>query len=220
MDLPSAYTRLLPPEVRRINSDAALARREYGCSGYLLYLGVEKIPSDWGHNVIVLSDDYEGVLNDVCHRKVVPQDPAMHVCIPTRTDPTLAPKGHDVVYVLVPVPNTQGAIDWTVEAPRLRERVLDKLEATGLPGLRQKIVFERPFTPPEYETRYGCYAGAAFSGLTPTFFQSGYFRPHNRSEDVRDLYFVGASTHPGGGMPIVLTSGRLVAEEIMTTIRA
>ncbi len=106
------------------------------------------------------------------------------------------------------------AIDWEREAPLLRERVLDKLEATGLPGLRDNIVFEREFTPPEFESLYGCYAGAAYSGLTLGILQSAYFRPHSRSEDVRDLYFVGASTHPGGGVPIVLTSGRLAAEEI------
>lgn len=219
MDLPTAYRRLLPADARRKHTDTALERRDYGCSGYLLYLGIRHIPSDWGHNVIVLSDDYEQTLDDICRKKISPRDPALHVCIPTRTDPSLAPRGHDIVYVLVPVPNTQAAIDWKREAPILRERVLDKLEATGLPGLRKNLVFERAFTPPEYTERYGCYAGAAFGGLTPTFAQSGYFRPHNRSEDIRDLYFVGASTHPGGGMPIVLTSGRLAAEEIAATFR-
>ncbi len=219
LDLPTTYTRLLPSEARRKHTDAALARREYGCSGYLLYLGVKKLASDWGHNIILLSDDYAQVLEDVCHTKRLPRDPAMHVCIPTRSDPMLAPEGHDVVYVLVPCPNTQGPIDWESEGPAFRERVLDKLEATGLPGLRQHIVFERAFTPPEFEARYGCYAGAAFGSLTPAFLQSAYFRPHSRSEDVRGLYFVGAGTHPGGGVPIVLTSGRLAAEDILASTR-
>ena len=215
MDAPMAYKRLLPATVRRKHTDVRLARRDYGCSGYLLYLGVKRIESDWGHNMIVLSDDYEGILSDICNKKILPRDPAMHVCIPTRTDPGLAPPGHDVVYVLVPCPNTLCGVDWEREGPILRERVLDKLEVTGLPGLRERIVFERSYTPPEFEREYGCYAGAAFSGLTPAFLQSAYFRLHSRSEDVGDLYFVGASTHPGGGVPIVLTSGRLAADEIV-----
>lgn len=215
LDAPTAYKRLLPAQVRRKHTDERIARQRFGCSGYLLYLGVRKIPSDWGHNMIVLSDDYQGILNDICVKEILPHDPAMHVCIPTRTDPSLAPEGHDVVYVLVPCPNTQGNVDWEREAPIMRERVLDKLEATGLPGLRDNIVFERQFTPPEFETLYGCYAGAAYSSLTLDILQSAYFRPHSRSEDVRDLYFVGASTHPGGGVPIVLTAGRLTAEEIV-----
>ena len=219
MDVPTAYKKLLPPAIRRKHTDARLDGHEYGCSGYLMYLGVTKIESDWGHNMIVLSDDYEQIIGDICERKILPRDPAMHVCIPTRTDPELAPPGHDVVYVLVPCPNTKANIDWQTEGPLLRERVLNKLEATGLPGLRDKIVFERDFTPPEFEAMYGCYAGAAYSGLTLGILQSAYFRPHSRSEDVRGLYFVGASTHPGGGVPIVLTSGRLTAEEIAATVR-
>ena len=217
LDLPTVYRKLLPPEVRRKHTDAKLERKEYGCSGYLLYLGVKKIESDWPHNTIVLANSYKEILDDICGAKVLPHDPAMHVCIPTRTDPDLAPPGHDVVYVLVPCPNTQGNIDWDKEAPLLRERVLDKLEATGLPGLRDNIVFERDFTPPQFESLYGCHAGSAFSGLTPAFLQSAWFRPHSRSEDVQNLYFVGASTHPGGGVPIVLTSGRLAAEEILAS---
>ena len=219
LDAPMAYKTLLPAAVRRKHTDKRIAKQQFGCSGYLLYLGVKKIPSSWGHNTIVLSSDYEQILDDICVKQILPRDPAMHVCIPTRTDPSLAPEGHDVVYVLVPCPNTQGNIDWVREAPLMRERVLDKLEATGLPGLRDNIVFERQFTPPEFEELYGCYAGAAYSGLTLDILQSAYFRPHSRSEDVEDLFFVGASTHPGGGVPIVLTAGRLVAEEITAAVR-
>ena len=217
LDLPTVYRKLLPPEVRRKHTNAKLEAKEYGCSGYLLYLGVKKIDSPWPHNTILLANSYKEILDDICGAKVLPHDPAMHVCIPTRTDPSLAPPDHDVVYVLVPCPNTQGNIDWDKEAPLLRERVLDKLEATGLPGLREKIVFERDFTPPQFESLYGCHAGSAFSGLTPAFLQSAWFRPHSRSEDIQNLYFVGASTHPGGGVPIVLTSGRLAAEEILAS---
>ena len=220
MDVPMAYKKLLPPEVRRKHTDARIEKCDYGCSGYMMYLGVEHIETNWAHNMIVLSDNYEQILDDICVKQILPRDPAMHVCIPTLTDKSLAPEGHDVVYVLVPCPNTLGKIDWKRQGPLLRDRVIDKLEATGLPGLREKIVFERIFTPDDFEKTYGCFAGAAFSGLTPSFMQSAYFRPHSRSEDIRNLYFVGASTHPGGGVPIVLTSGRLAAEEIALTTRA
>ncbi len=218
-DLPTVYRNLVSPDVRRKNTDSSIERLEYGCSGYLMYLGVKHMESDFGHNVILLSDNYDEILDDICIHKRLPRDPAMHVCTPTKTDPSLAPPGHDIIYVLVPCPNTQGIIDWDREAPILRERVLDKLEATGYPGLRENIVFERDFTPPEFEELYGCYAGSAYSSMSLTFMQSAYFRPHMRSEDVEGLYFVGAGTHPGGGVPIVLTAGRIVADEIVASVK-
>lgn len=220
LDAPMTYKQLLPVEARRKHTDARLDNHTYGCSGYLLYLGVKRLSTTWGHNRILLSDDYEQAIGDICERKIAPRDPAMHICIPTRTDPSLAPAGHDVIYILVPCPNTRGNVDWEREAPLLRERVLDKLEANGLPGLRQNIVFEQEFTPPQFESLYGCYAGSAYSSLTLDILQSAYFRPHSRSEDVRGLYLVGAGTHPGGGVPIVLTSGRVVADEIALTHHA
>ena len=122
LDVPMAYKTLLPAEVRKKHTDKRIAKQTFGCSGYLLYLGVKKIKSDWGHNMIVLSDDYEQVLDDICVKQILPRDPAMHVCIPTRTDPSLAPPGHDVVYVLVPCPNTHSRIDWERKRPDARAR--------------------------------------------------------------------------------------------------
>ena len=219
LDVPTAYMNLIEPGLRKKNTDVSLKKLDYGCSGYLMYLGVKHIESDFAHNVILLSDNYDEILDDICIHKRLPRDPAMHVCTPTKTDPSLAPPGHDVIYVLVPCPNTEGEIDWAKEAPILRERVLDKLEATGFPNLRENIVFERDFTPPEFEKLYGCHAGAAYSSMSLTFMQSAYFRPHMKSEDVDGLYFVGAGTHPGGGVPIVLTAGKIVANEIVASVR-
>ncbi len=219
MDLTTAYLKLLPPEIRRKNTDAKLLKKNYGCSGYLLYLGVKNLECNLPHNTILLSDGYEKLLEDTCKNGVLPEDPAMHICIPTRTDPDLAPAGHDVVYLLVPCANADAKIDWSTEIPKLRNRVLDKLEKMVMPNLRQKIVFEQEFTPPMFTELYGCHAGAAYGGLTPDFFQSAYFRPHSRCKDVKNLYFVGSSTHPGGGVPIVMTAGRLVAEEVTANTR-
>ncbi|MCW3054723.1 MAG: phytoene desaturase [Chthonomonadales bacterium] len=219
VDAPTAYSRLVPPALRRKHSDSRLATKEYGCSAHLLYLGVRDLEADFKHHEVLLSADYQETLSAITKRKVIPEDPALYVCIPTRTDPSLAPPGHDVVYVLTPCPHLGGTVDWEVEGDRLRERVIDKLEGAGLPGLRQKIVFERQFTPQDFESQYGCYQGSAF-GLSPRFFQSSYFRPQMRSEEVDGLYFAGAGTHPGGGVPIVLTSGRLAAETIAADRKA
>ena len=213
VDTPTAYTRLVPAHLRRNNTDQQLAAKEYGCSAHLLYLGVRDLEGDFSHHEVLLSEDYARTLHSITRSKTVPDDPALYVCIPTRTDPSLAPKGHDVVYVLTPCPNLAGPVDWETEGPRLREKVIGKLERAGLSGLRHKIVFERQFTPNDFETEYGCYQGSAFS-LSPRFLQSSYFRPQMRSQDIQGLYFAGAGTHPGGGVPIVLTSGRLAAETI------
>lgn len=216
LDLPTAYQKLIPNALRRKYSNATLVQKEYGCSGFLLYLGVKGLSlSNLPHNSIVLSENYDEVLEDIFVRRVLPNDPAMHLCVPTHTDPNLAPPGHHVLYILVPCPNTQSEIRWDAMAPALRDRTIGKLERLGLiPNLHKHIVFERWFTPADFEQLYGCYAGAAYGGLTPTFLQSAYFRPHSRSEEIANLYFVGASTHPGGGVPIVLTSGKLTAELI------
>lgn len=218
MDLPSAYQRLLPEGVRRPTRVKRLNGMEHGCSAYLLYLGVRDLQTNWGHHTVVLSESYEETLQEIMHQKRLPSDPAMYVCIPTRTDPSLAPPGHDVVYILTIVPHASSQVDWQGEIPALRERVLNKLERMGLPGLREKIVFERPFSPPDFERTYGCNFGSAF-GISPRFFQSAYFRPQSRSAEADGLYFVGASTHPGGGIPMVLTSGRLTAEAIRSDRR-
>lgn len=213
VDTPTTYAQMLAPNLRRRHTDTKLASRDYSCSAYLLYLGVRDLESDFGHHEVLLSEDYRETLEDITRRGVLPRDPALYVCIPTRTDPSLAPAGHQVVYVLMPCPHLGGEVDWTLERRRLRETILTKLEQNGMPGLREKIVFEEDFTPEEFEYRYGCYQGSAF-GLSPLFFQSAYFRPRMQSEEVEGLYFTGAGTHPGGGVPIVLTSGRLAAEAI------
>ncbi|HLK60783.1 MAG TPA: phytoene desaturase family protein, partial [Chthonomonadaceae bacterium] len=219
VDAPTAYSRLVPAALRRKHTDRQLADREYGCSAYLLYLGVRDLEGDFGHHEVLLPADYRGVLDDITKRKVIPDDPALYVCIPTRTDPSLAPPGHDVVYVLVPCPHLGGPVDWETEGQRLQKRVIGKLERAGLCDLQHKIVFERQFSPADFERLYGCYQGSAF-GLSPRFFQSACFRLQMRSEEIEGLYFAGAGTHPGGGVPIVLTAGRLAAETIAADRKA
>jgi phytoene desaturase len=210
-DVQTTYSRLLPPGPRRVHTPQRIAARESGCSGYLLYLGVRRVPADWRHHTVLLPPDYPGVMEDLFTRGVLPRHPALYACVPTLSDPTLAPAGHHVLYLLAPVPHLGGRVNWEAEGPAFRRRCLDAVRAAGWEGLEEDVVLERQFTPPDFQRRYGLYRGSAF-GLAHTFFQSAYFRPHNRSEEVRGLYLVGASTHPGGGVPIVLTSARLVAE--------
>lgn len=213
LDAATTYTHLVPSSLRRKYTDEKLAAKEYGCSAHLLYLGVRDLPGDFRHHEVLLSRDFQKTLREITELKVVPEDPALYLCIPTRTDPSLAPAGHDVLYILTPCPHLGGNVDWAVESPRLREKILRRLEEAGMTGIRERIVFEREFTPVDFERAYGCYQGSAF-GMSPTFFQSSYFRPQMRSEDLEGLYCVGAGTHPGGGVPIVLTSGRLVATTV------
>ncbi|MFN3653315.1 MAG: phytoene desaturase family protein [Armatimonadota bacterium] len=212
-DVQTTYTQLVEPEHRPHNTDARMWRRESGCGGYLLYLGVKRVPDDWLHHTVLLPHDYEGVMADLFRRRCVPREPAIYACVPTLSDPSLAPPGHHVLYVLAPSPHLDCHIDWAAAAPLMRERCFRALEAAGWDGLESDIVFERQWTPADFLHRYELFRGSAF-GLSCLFNQSAYWRPHNRSEDVPGLYLVGASTHPGGGVPIVLTSARLVAEAV------
>ena len=211
VDTATAYTRLLQDTKRKTHTDERVASRDYGCSAYLLYLGVKNLPSHFKHHEVFLSEDYEGTLNAITRTGDFPEDPALYTCIPTRTDPSLAPDGHDVLYVLVPCPHSKSKVDWHNDAPAIREKILDKLQRLGFGDLRENIVFEKQFTPLDFEDRYSLYAGSAF-GLAPLFTQSSVFRPRMKSEEIDGLYFAGAGTHPGGGVPIVITSGRLAAD--------
>lgn len=212
-DVQTTYTHLIDSAHRTYNTDRRMWKAESGCSGYLLYLGVKRVPPGWKHHTVVLPENYAGVMEDIFHKRCIPREPALYCCVPTLSDPDLAPKDHHVLYILAPSPHMDAHLSWQDAAPVLRQRCLDAVKNAGWETLEEDIVLERQWTPQDFMTKYGLFRGSAF-GLSCTFFQSAYFRPHNRSEDIRNLYLVGASTHPGGGVPIVLTSARLVADTI------
>jgi phytoene desaturase len=212
-DVQTTYTQLVPATHRRKNTDSRMWKRQSGCSGYLLYLGVKRKPADWPHHTVLLPDDYAGVMEDMFAKRSLPREPAVYACVPTATDPSLAPPDHHVLYILAPCPNLDSHINWAEAGPIFRRTCIDAVKRAGWSTLDDDIVFERQWTPNDFLSEYSLFRGSAF-GLACTFWQSAYFRPHNRSEDVRNLYVVGASTHPGGGVPIVLTSARLVAEAV------
>jgi phytoene desaturase len=214
-DLPYTYQKLIPGARRKQYSDRRLDRMTYACSGYLLYLGVDKTYSHMRHQALYFSEDYRANLEAVFKTKTLPADPSFHLNSPTITDPTLAPPGHSLLYMLAPMPNLQGQVDWSQAALQVREQLLSRLEQIVDPNIRQHIVWECQYTPPDFQNNINAVYGTAFGSLAQGFFQSAYFRPHNKARDIKGLYFVGQGTYPGIGVPMVLISARLVTERIM-----
>jgi phytoene desaturase len=213
-DLPYTYRKLIPPEYRAGFSDRRLDKMGYACSGYVLYLGVDRVYPHLRHQSLYFSQDYRATLDDIFKRGVVPEEPSFHLNVPTVTDPSLAPQGHSLLYLLAPMPNLQAPIDWDAAAPQVRDRLLDQLERIVDPHIRQHIVWERDYRPMDWKRDVNAEYGTAFGSLSQGFFQSAYFRPHNKAQGVEGLYFVGQGTYPGIGMPMVMISSKLVTERI------
>lgn len=204
-DVAHTYRRLLDTHVRTTWTDARVERMDYTMSCFLLYLGVRKQYPQLAHHTLILTKRYEDLVRDIFDRKILPDDFSMYLHAPTKSDPGMAPPGSESLYVLIPVPNLQADINWREVTPSFTDRILSFLEAWGLGGLREHLDVLHTFTPLDFEQMLNAYHGNAF-GLEPKLLQTAYFRPHNRSEDVDNLYFVGAGTHPGAGVPGVLLS--------------
>lgn len=212
-DLPYVYSRLLPPG----DKAARLQRMRYTSSAFMFYWGVRgSLPLLMHHNVFLADHAYRQSFDRIFRDFSLPDDPSFYVCVPSRTDPTFAPPDHESVMVLVPVGHLcdDPPQDWPRLAAQARAAVMGKLADVGLRDLGQRIVFEHQLGPLNYRDDLNLAKGAAF-GLSHDFMQVGYFRPHNRHARYRNLYFVGASTHPGTGLPIVLIGARLVEERIV-----
>jgi phytoene desaturase len=210
-DLPYAYEKLLDPGVTRLKRAEKL---RYTSSGYMLYLGLRRRYEGLQHHNVVFGRDYKGSFDDIFERFRVPEDPSFYVNAPAHTDPSLAPPGKDALYVLVPVPHQHPGLDWKVEGPKVRAKVFQRMAELGYPELERDIEVERVFTPDDWAATFNLARGSAF-GLAQNFFQIGPFRPANQDARVRNLFFVGASTQPGTGLPTVLISARLVVERIL-----
>lgn len=208
-DSATTYLRLLPGLARRRWTDRRLARARSSMSLFLWYFGTRRRWPEVPHHTILLGPRYRELLDDIFHHKRLASDFSLYLHRPTATDPALAPPGMDAFYVLSPVPHLEARIDWAREAEPYRQRIARFLAETLLPGLEEAVVTSRILTPQDFQDRLGAYRGAAF-GLEPIFTQSAWFRPHNRSEEVDGLYLVGAGTHPGAGLPGVLSSARVL----------
>ncbi len=212
-DVATTYMQLVPSRVRTHNTNRRYERMRYSMSLFVMYFGTNRRYDDVAHHEILMGPRYEELLRDIFTRKKLAKDFSLYLHRPTATDSTLAPPGCDSFYVLSPVPHLGGDTDWSVAAPVYRDAIVKHLEATVLPNLSEHIVTERVIDPRHFRDVLGSYLGSAFS-VEPILTQSAWFRPHNKSEDIGNLYFCGAGTHPGAGLPGVLSSGKIVAELI------
>jgi len=212
------YRYLLPPEVRRRWTNRRIERARYSMSLFVWYFGTNRRYPDVAHHTMVLGPRYRELLTDIFEREVLAADFSLYLHRPTATDPSLAPEGCDAFYVLSPVPHLGSGLDWRRIGESYRAAIARRLQETVLPDLQAHVVTSFVMTPQDFQDRLRSFRGAAF-GLAPVFSQSAWFRPHNRSEDVDRLYLVGAGTHPGAGLPGVLSSAR-VLEAVVPDARA
>lgn len=208
-DAAHTYGRLLGTAARRRWTDRRLARARYSMGLFVWYFGTDRTYPDVPHHTILLGPRYRGLLDDVFRRHTLAPDFSLYLHRPTATDPAMAPPGGDAFYVLSPVPHLDAGVDWSTAAEDYRRRIEAHLGATVLPDLERHVVTSRVLTPQDFRDDYLSVKGAAFS-LEPRLTQSAWFRPHNRSEEVAGLYLVGAGTHPGAGLPGVLSSARVL----------
>ncbi|MGD0005211.1 MAG: phytoene desaturase family protein [Anaerolineaceae bacterium] len=211
-----AYTyRNLLPENRRRAMYHRVSKMRYGMSLFVIYFGTRRRYTDsrLAHHNIILGERYKGLLDDIFKHKVLADDFSLYLHMPSITDPSMAPEGCESFYVLSPVPNQASGIDWNKMARPYRDRIMQFLEENYLPDLRANIVAEHFIDPLHFQDTLKSYLGAAFS-VQPILTQSAWFRPHNRSEEYQNLYFVGAGTHPGAGLPGVLSSS-IIAENLI-----
>jgi phytoene desaturase len=206
-DVAWTYRNLVAPEHRRHWTDSRIERSRFSMSLFVWYFGTRRRYPEVPHHLIHLGPRYRGLLDDIFHRHKLADDFSLYLHRPTATDPGMAPPGHDAFYVLSPVPHLDSGTDWPATAERYRRAIAARLDATVLPGFEREIVTSRVTTPQDFHDRLLSYKGAAF-GFEPVLLQSAWFRPHNRSEDIEHLYMVGASTHPGAGVPGVLMSAK------------
>ena len=212
-DVARTYMQLVPAALRRRNTDRRMERMRYSMSLFVLYFGTDRTYDNVAHHEILMGPRYRGLLDDIFTRKTLSPDFSLYLHRPTATDPSLAPPGCDSWYVLSPVPHLGGATDWRTAAKPYRDRIMAYLEARYLPDLSKHVVSEHMITPLHFSETLNSHLGSAFS-VEPILTQSAWLRPHNRSEDIANLYFAGAGTHPGAGLPGVLSSGKIVAELI------
>lgn len=207
-DAIETYRELLPVENKRIES------REPSCSGFVLLLGTRKKFNQLAHHNIFFSDDYKAEFDAIFKDKIPAPNPTIYICATSRTDATQAPANHENLFVLINAPYTSAKVDWEKEKRNYRNLIIEKLEKFGLEGLNEAIDFEQIITPSDFETKYRANKGSIY-GISSNGIFSAFLRVPNKAKDVENLYFAGGATHPGGGIPLVLLSGKMTAEMIL-----
>ena len=208
-DFAQAMSTLVPDRLRRRWTDRKLASKKFSCSTFMLYLGIKGGLPDLAHHTIYLSEDYRRNVREIEEGIAPPGEPSIYVQNACVTDPGLAPPGYSTLYVLVPVGNRVGAgIDWQAQRAACRALAIRQLEKLGVRGLEERIVFEKLFTPTDWEDDLNIYRGATFN-LAHSLGQMLHWRPRNRFEDIDGVYLVGGGTHPGSGLPVIFESARI-----------
>lgn len=213
-DFAQTMSRLIPDRLRRRWSDRTIASKQFSCSTFMLYLGIDGRYDSIPHHSIYLSKNYRENLADIETRHILGSDPSMYVQNACVTDPTLAPKNMSTLYLLIPVTHRHPNVDWRREAPRFRELALDQVERIGIDGIRDRIRYERMLTPDDWQADYEIYRGATFN-LSHNLGQMLHRRPHNRFEDLDRTYLVGGGTHPGSGLPVIYSSARITSQLLL-----
>ncbi|MEK7355553.1 MAG: phytoene desaturase family protein, partial [Bdellovibrionota bacterium] len=179
---------------------------------FLIYFGTNKKYPDLAHHNVIFGPRYKGLLADIFDNGTLPDDFSLYLHAPTKSDPSLAPEGHEGFYVLSPVGHLgKLKVDWKTEGPRYAEKIMAYLEERYLPGLKESLVTQRIFTPDDFASELNAHLGSAFSS-EPLLTQSAFFRTHNRDASIEGLYFAGAGTHPGAGVPGVVNSAKATAK--------
>lgn len=210
-DVVHTYEKLLGHHATGTARARSLKRKRMSNSLFVLYFGLNQHHAQLAHHTVCFGPRYRELIEDIFNSNRLAEDFSLYLHAPCTTDPSLAPPGCGSYYVLAPVPHLGTAdLDWTQEGPRLRERIFDYLEQHYMPGLRQQLVTHRMFTPFDFRDELGAHLGSAFS-VEPLLTQSAWFRPHNRDDQITNLYLVGAGTHPGAGVPGVIGSAKATA---------
>lgn len=205
---------LIKPEQRRKLTGSKVKKMHYSMSCFLIYIGVRKKYPQLKHHTLILSERYKELVKDIFDRKILPEDFSMYLHVPSRSDASMAPAGGESMYVLIPVPNLSGDTDWKQMAQPYAAKILGFLEQDfGLEDLHKNIEVLELYTPDDFRTQRNNYLGSAW-GLEPRLTQSASFRPSNRSREINGLYMVGASTHPGAGVPGVLLTAEATEKAI------
>jgi phytoene desaturase len=203
------YENMIDQNEVAITTKIKLKVAHYSMGLFVVYFGSTKKYNEVAHHTIWLGKTYKKLLSNIFDAKILSNDFSLYLHRPTATDSSFAPEGCDSFYVLCPVPNLQGNVNWETEGEKLKNRIIEALDETILPGLKQTIVEDFYMSPKDFKENYLSSHGAGFS-IAPIFRQSAWFRFHNKSEKIKNLYIVGAGTHPGAGLPGVLCSAKVV----------
>jgi phytoene desaturase len=212
-DVAHTYGKMVAPGLRKRWTDRKIEKTAWSMGVFVWYFGTNRRWDDVQHHTIVLGPRYEGLLQDIFTNHYLPSDFSLYLHRPTATDPSLAPPGCDAFYALSPVPNLLSGTDWAATAESYRAAIEERLEQTVLPGLKGSVTVSHVTHPLDFKDRLLAHQGAAF-GPEPLLLQSAWWRTHNKSEEVKNLFFVGAGTHPGAGLPGVLASARILEKEM------